>query len=393
MIPIKTKSQPLSLGQLSCFILLLIFSISFTSCESDNSTNDSDSDENELTALELVAADSPNQITWMANDAVTSRNGDAMGYGVVLNPDSQKLLIFLDGGGACFNNITCSGNIDSFTEDDFFQRISNQNALIIDRDAADNQFADWNFVFVPYATGDVHSGSNSAADVPNGGPNNQVMTGFSNVSVILNELKTYFDANGGVSEIVFSGSSAGGFGMYLNTVQLASVFGTATPTTVLVDSGPVFLETSILTPCLESTWNNLWSLNNNLPNDLDTVVQSTYDFNLQKVYEYLAVKYPTFNYGFISTYEDTTIRGFYSFGQDNCPVVPLQLLSAEAFRDGLMTIKTNVLDNHDNWKVFYKEGTSHTFLGSATLNETVNGTTLNQWIADLRNGTASDLVE
>ena len=361
------------------------------SCGSDDEDNNEDDDQIEMSDLEQIAINSPNIPVWISNDNIKSRNGDSMGYGVVLNPDSQKLLIFLDGGGACFNLFTCNNNRSSFTENDFFNRISNQNALIIDRDSPDNQFADWNFVFVPYATGDVHSGSNLSADVPNNGPTNQVMNGYNNITVILNELKSYFDSNNGVSEIVFSGSSAGGFGMYLNTVQLASTFGTDIPTTVLVDSGPVFLGNNLLTICLESTWTNLWNLNNNLPDDIDTVVQGSYDFNFQKVYEYLAVKYPNFNYGFMSTYEDTTIRGFYSFGQNNCPTIPSIIISGTAFKTGLIDIKTNLLDNYNNWKVFYKEGSSHTFLGSSTLTESVNGVTLNQWIQNLRNGTAIDL--
>jgi len=75
------------------------------------------------------------------------------------------------------------------------------------------------------------------------------------------------------------------------------------------------------------------------------------------------------------------------------PAIPSNIIPAIDFRNGLMDIKTSVLDDYDNWKVFYKEGTSHTFLGSPTLNESVNGTTLNQWIENLRSGTANDLVE
>ena len=370
-------------------IIFLFFTI-VLACNSDNSTSTGTP---ELTSLQEIAVNSPNTPVWIANNAIKSRNGDAMGYGVILNPNSNKLLIFLDGGGACFNSLTCNGNLSSYSASDFNTRIAVEDALIINRNSPDNQFADWNFVFVPYATGDVHSGSNASADVPNGGPSDQEMVGFSNVSVILNDLKTYFNANDGITEIVFSGSSAGGFGMYLNTVQLASTFGTSIPTTILLDSGPVFTGNSLLTPCLETIWTDLWQLSTNIPADVDTVIQNSYDYDIQKMYEYLALKYPMYNFGFMSTYEDTVIRGFYSFGQANCPITPTSLISSNAFRNGLLDIKTNVLDNHNNWKVFYKEGTSHTFLGGADLNESINGTTLNQWIADLRSGTASDLVE
>ena len=372
--------------------LSIVLIILVTSCDSNDDSNTQDDNIPQSTQLEDIAQNNPNSPQWVANEDIKSRNGDAMGYGVILNPSSDKLLIFLDGGGACYNQITCSGNLDSYTENDFNIRFSNNNALIISQSSS-NQFAGWNFVFVPYATGDVHSGSNTSANVPNGGPSNQEMVGFNNINIIFNELKTYFDSQNGLSEIVLSGSSAGGYGTLLNTIQLANIFGTTTPTTVIDDSGPIFTNNDILTDCLATQWTNLWLLDSNIPADVDTIVQNTYSFNIQKIYEYLALKYPNFNFGLMSTYEDQVIRGFYSFGKDNCAPIPSTLVTGIEFRNELLDLKQSVLDNHSNWKVFYINGSGHTFLGSPTLNQTVNGTTLNQWIQDLRNGTAVDLID
>jgi len=52
-----------------------------------------------------------------------------------------------------------------------------------------------------------------------------------------------------------------------------------------------------------------------------------------------------------------------------------------------------LLSNLDNWKVFYKNGTSHVFLSDSQFDQSVNGITLNQWLLNLRDGNATDVME
>ena len=371
--------------------LFLYVVFTFISCNKADVIIDT-VEENELTLLE-VASNYANKASWIENSEMKSRNGNTMGYGVYLNPNSKKLAIFLDGGGACFNGFTCNNNRDSYSKDDFLNRIASENALIINRNSDENQFKDWNFVFVPYATGDVHSGSNTAANVSNGGPENQTMVGFNNFTLVLKDLKNYFESTGGITEIVFMGSSAGGFGVLSNTLQLADILGKNRPTTIIVDAGQIFMDETLFTSCLDSEWDTLWNFNAFLPEDLDQTVQKTYNYNIQKVYEYLSVKLPAFNFGFLSYYEDNTNRGFYSFGQDECAYFPKSLVSGAAFKRGLLDLKKTVLDDLENWKVFYANGELHTFLNDENLDQTVNNTSLNDWITQLREGTALNEAE
>ena len=374
------------------FLCAVFIFISCSKADVINDAIDDAIDENGRTLLE-VASNYPNKASWIENSEMKSRNGDAMGYGVYLNPNSKKLAIFLDGGGACFNGFTCSNNRDCYSEEDFLTRVASENALIINRNSDKNQFKDWNFVFVPYATGDVHSGSNTAANVPNGGPKNQTMVGFNNFTLVLKDLKNYFEDTGGITEIVFMGSSAGGFGVISNTLQLADILGKNIPTTVIVDAGQILMDETLLTSCLASAWDTLWNFSAFLPEDLDQTVQKTYEHDIQKVYEYVAVKLPAFNFGFLSYYEDNTNRGFYSFGQEECAYFPTSLVSGAAFKRGLLNLKTTVLDDLENWKVFYANGELHTFLNDDNLDQTVNNTNLNDWIAQLRAGTALNVAE
>lgn len=371
-------------------LISLFISVFIMACSDDDTVITPES--NEL-ALQQVAEDTPNTAVWVAREDMKSRNGDDMGYGALLNPNSDKLLIFLDGGGACFNELTCAFNLSSFNEEDFNDRINSETSLILNRNNPENQFAEWNFIFVPYATGDVHAGSNASAQVPNGGPNGQAMLGRNNITIILNDLKTYFDNNGGLSEVVLAGSSAGGFGVMPNYFQLKSILATNVPTTAIVDAGQVFLDNSLLTTCLVNQWESLWNISDSFPSDINTIVQNDYDYDIQKVYEYSSLKYPEDNFGFLSYYEDGTNTFFYGFGQDDCAYPPAGPVSGASFKNGLLDLQNDLLGNLSNWKVFYKNGTSHVFLSDSEFDQTINGTTLNQWLEDLRQGTATDLLE
>lgn len=371
-------------------LISLFISVFIMACSDDDTVITPES--NEL-ALQQVAEDTPNTAVWVAREDMKSRNGDDMGYGALLNPNSDKLLIFLDGGGACFNELTCAFNLSSFNEEDFNDRINSETSLVLNRNNPENQFAEWNFIFVPYATGDVHAGSNASAQVPNGGPNGQAMLGRNNITIILNDLKTYFDNNGGLSEVVLAGSSAGGFGVMPNYFQLKSILATNVPTTAIVDAGQVFLDNSLLTPCLVNQWESLWNISGSFPSDLNAIIQNDYDYDIQKVYEYSSLKYPEDNFGFLSYYEDGTNTFFYGFGQDDCAYPPAGPVSGASFKNGLLDLQNDLLGNLSNWKVFYKNGTSHVFLSDSEFDQTINGTTLNQWLEDLRQGTAIDLLE
>ena len=375
-------------------LFLFLFSISiFISCNKDTSASEVLLNE-KLTLLEIVNS-TPNEATWVSRTQMKSRNGESMGYGVILNPNSTKLVVFLGGGGACFNGLTCSQNPDSYSKEDFLKGIVSNKSLLINRSSNENQFKDWNLVFVPYATGDVHSGTNSSGNVPNNGPKNQNMVGFNNFTIVLEDLKGYFDSNGTITELVFMGSSAGGYGVLSNTFQLTDILAKNIPTTVIVDAAPVFMDKSILSPCLFDIWNSdsLWNINSAYPKDLDETVQSDYEFDIQKLYEYLSLKLPNVNFGLLSYYGDTVIRSFYSFGQNDCTYPPTSSISNNNFKIGLLDLKTTVLDDLKNWKVFYANGMGHTFLSDENYDQTVNDTKLNNWILQLRQGRAKNLTE
>ena len=90
------------------------------------------------------------------------RDGSSTGFGINPSNASKKLMIFLEGGGACFNAVTCLVNPSAFSGNNY----TGSSAGIFNRADIANPVKDWNFVDVPYCTGDVHAGNNPNGSVP-----------------------------------------------------------------------------------------------------------------------------------------------------------------------------------------------------------------------------------
>ena len=75
--------------------------------------------------------------------------------------DPTKVVLFLEGGGACWDAETCAFTTEDSTT--YTWNVTNEDRAfwngIFDRANPDNPFADFTFIFVPYCTGDVHLGN------------------------------------------------------------------------------------------------------------------------------------------------------------------------------------------------------------------------------------------
>lgn len=125
---------------------------------------------------------------------------------------SDNLLIYFQGGGACWNEGTCKLT-PTFDPTVDSENPGDNPALggfgIFDLENEDNPFADYDMVFIPYCTGDVHMGDNvvtygegdEAVDIHH--------NGFVNASAALDWTYANFDS----PESVFvTGGSAGALG-------------------------------------------------------------------------------------------------------------------------------------------------------------------------------------
>ena len=85
----------------------------------------------------------------------------------VSRASSEKTMVLFEGGGACWNELTCDPNgalapykqTVSDTREGYDALDLGAIGGIFDRSNPDNPFADHTIVFVPYCTGDVHLGN------------------------------------------------------------------------------------------------------------------------------------------------------------------------------------------------------------------------------------------
>ena len=150
--------------------------------------------------------DQPTPIAWETVTAPADcmcADGSPYSY-FVREADPTKVIFFLEGGGACFTGAMCAPGSDSYKQNIGEAPGADANG-IFDFDNPANPFADHSIVYVPYCTGDVHSG-NATKDYGDG-----VVTqhkGFVNASAAL---ATMIERFPDVVDLVVAGSSAGAF--------------------------------------------------------------------------------------------------------------------------------------------------------------------------------------
>lgn len=119
--------------------------------------------------------------------------------------DPDKVVLFFQGGGACFSAETCSFTDGTYQVQASGAQVANDAPTgIFDFANEDNPLRDWSFIFVPYCTGDVHIGDNVheyADDLT------VAHVGYRNARSALDHLVAEF---GDADEVLVTGSSAGG---------------------------------------------------------------------------------------------------------------------------------------------------------------------------------------
>ncbi len=326
-----------------------------------------------------------NKWTWVDVPEAKCRNGSSTGFGIRINPNSTKLVIYMQGGGACFNAATCAGNPSSYGANNLG---NGPGSGIFDANNAANPLKDWSFVYIPYCTGDVHGGNATAVDVPGvGAPKNQSFVGYANIG---HDLKRIIPTFPNVTQVLVTGESAGGFGAFYNYDRIAQAF-CPTPVDLIDDSGPPMSDT-YMPPCLQQRWRTLYKLNDTLPKDcVDCALPN--GGGLVNTWTQLGKKYADRHLGLISSDKDGTIAQFYGFGKNNCQGIDTfaTALSGAEYAAGLNEVRETYLKPWSAWSSFFNSSTSHTYLGSngSYYNTTVMGTSLPSWVNGIVTGAAS----
>jgi hypothetical protein len=332
----------------------------------------------------------PETWSWIPFPDSKCRDGSSTGIGINLNPASQKVMIFLEGGGACFNEFTCAENPSTFGASDFAQRFPSASdggapesgQGIMDRNP-ENPVSDWNFIYVPYCTGDIHGGNNPAGVVQHVA-GTQAFVGYANVDLYLQRIVPTFS---GATQVLLTGASGGGFGAAANYAHVQRAFGSV-PVDLIDDSGP-YMEDPYLPACLQNQIRELWGVDSTLGADCAGACNDPNSFFLDLA-KSVVTKNPNRQFGLMESMDDGTITTFFGFGNDDC-MVSIGQESAAMFSAGLTDIRTQLAAD-TNAGSFYFPGTDHTSLEDDNYYSRVAGTTpLTTWVGALVGGSTSNV--
>lgn len=368
-------------------IFALLFSIwNWSAC--NNPTTDDDFDP----ASPFAGAETDRGAwKWIPLEDMITRNGAQTGIGVRLaDADAPGLMIYLQGGGACFNDASCNNNPKAFDSNDFLGwAVLGGNSGIFNRGQAANAVKDWHMVFVPYTSGDLHFGQSPSADPATDEKN---FVGYENMQLILALLSNYFTD---VDDVLLTGSSAGGYGATFNWAETEAAFGTI-PVHLVNDCGPLPADDLAFAPCLQQRFRDEFQLNTGLPAACADCFSISGD-SLNQLYAYYGQQFSAGdgNLGLIAFKEDAVIRAFFDFGTDDCATIEgaFGSYAGSILEDAMIDLN----DNHlapNGWSSFLMDGNAHVALGGADYyNKTISGTSLADWVSSVINGTQLNLVE
>jgi len=347
-------------------------------------------------------------------EGAKSRDGSPAGFYYKFSDTSKNLMIFLMGGGACYEGFSCGCNPVnkdfSLTADMVITGITavlgadpvpqDPNTLpatqgaIFGSDPA-NPVGDWNMVFVPYVTGDVYGGSRENATVPNV-PGNQQFVGRTNMIKFMSRiLPTFLDAK----KVLLTGTSAGGIGSMLNASMVIdgwidhSTVGTRG--FIVNDSGGVF-DDQYLEPCLQQLWRDLWNLDEILPKDCEGCFNADGGGLISGLSDYLMKRYPDLTLGgMVDSADDQAMSMFLCYGLHDCSPdnwLPLTLLEypLDRYRNGLTDFINNRVDKSRFGSYIYEDLVHQNFIvtvsGDRFYADNGTGMTIAAWLTKILNG-------
>lgn len=284
-------------------------------------------------------------------------NGTPMGIALNLDPTSDRLVVFLQGGGACWNAATCivlgsaAHLTDTLTESIVLAEASRAGGFTLSRADGENPYRDQNLVYVPYCTADVHVGD---VETTYRTPRTSLTVhhrGAANTEMILARLATTFPA---LDRLTMIGESAGGYGVAVNGFRGRLAFPGAR-VDVLDDSG-------LIVDANPDQWTEMMeNWRPPLPADCPDCLSM-----LTNLIPYHGRTLPEgTRFGMLASLEDETIRGYFGFtGPEMSAAV---------------TASVETMRTFEGQRAFVIEGNRHVLLSRPTL-ETSDGVSVRQWV-------------
>jgi hypothetical protein len=319
---------------------------------------------------------SPGDWAWVPRSDTRCRDGSSTGIGVRLLPGADAVMIYLQGGGACYDAKSCAQNAatpiagENFSREDFAEWVSTLgNQGIFNTVNPTNPVARWNHVYIPYCTGDLHGGVKENGSVP-GVAGRQQFVGYRNLENNLKLIAPFFR---NAEDVALVGASAGGVGVLVNYPQVVDAFG-GRSVVALVDSAPVIPESAIKTSCFQRKVTETFDLH--LPPGCPECAEPS-EGGLLNIYGYLSRTYPHGRFAFASA--DADLAGVILYNQESraCGGAGVNIFN---YRLSLYALRDRHIGHE--WATFLPGGVQHTMTQSDALflNRKYRGVSAAEWL-------------
>jgi hypothetical protein len=321
-------------------------------------------------ATSLVAASRPaTAIVGLARGAWTwvpfpdSRCDDGSQTGIGVNRgEGDDLVVFLDGGGACWDFETCvvrgASRHGPWSEAELGARAARLSGSLLDPTDPGNPFRRWNLVFVPYCTGDVHSGDRATTYAGPGGERRTLEhRGRANALAFARRIAATFPR---ARRVVIAGSSGGGYGALVNYEAFRRLW-PAAKGYLVDDSGPA------LRGLPDAEERNAWWAAWGTPAVLETFCPECI-VDPGAVWSALSRRWPDDRIALLTSTRDETMCGY--------------LRTDAATFQRAMRETLSAIDPLPNVRAFVVDGETHTMLG-APGRFVSGGARLREWLRDM----------
>ncbi|WP_051516108.1 pectin acetylesterase-family hydrolase [Candidatus Blastococcus massiliensis] len=234
--------------------------------------------------------------------------------------DADRVVLFLEGGGACFSAETCAPGEEAIYTTDLEGRLPDRPAYgrnaadegLLDLDNPENPLAGASVVYVPYCTGDLHLGTatHDYGDVV------VEHKGRLNATAALETLAAEFP---GAEEVVVLGQSAGSAAAPLYG-GLAHDLLPEAQVTVLADASGAYPADEVITSAI----GGLWGIFDQLPAWPEAAGDPLSAWSLPGLFIQTSEHVPGIRLASINTADDEVQRDFSDrIGQQNTPLSEL----------------------------------------------------------------------
>lgn len=314
--------------------------------------------------------------TFIPIAGMTCAPGTPTGIGINPRQNSTRLAIFLRGGGICWDHQTCVATSGaSYVQSGYGQPQFDNESLsggVFDRNNPQNPFRDFNFIYVPYCTGDLHTGRNITSYLPDGGARVH-HRGFENITAMLARAVPTFPTP---TQLVVTGQSAGGFGAAWNFDQIASAWRPASPELILIDDSGPFLEPPSFSAALHQLLARRFAWDTTIPG----CTNCRSDAGFFSVYRFNATRWPQMRGSLISSKGDFSISGRMAMSPGNP--------NLDCFRDGggpcqFFPGLNSLLDGtllDAGYRAYILNGTGHVWLDDPAGSITSGGVPLSTFV-------------